>query len=112
MGLSWLNLDMRSAATTAGALVVVAAAVRPAKRRWSDFLAAGAVEAALVCLLFALWQFANSQARHHVAGGLANGEWIWHTERWLHVPDETDLQGLFLGHATLVRGANYYYATA
>jgi hypothetical protein len=112
MGVSWLGLDMRSASIAAVALVVVAAAVRPARRRWSDFVAAGAVEAALVCVLFALWQLANSVAHHHVSGGLANGRWLWNAERWLHVPSETDLQALVLPHSSAVRVSNYYYATA
>lgn len=112
MGVSWLNLDMRSASLTAVALIVVAAAVRPARRRWSDLVAAGAVEAALVCALFALWQLANSVAHHHVSGGLANGRWVWHAERWLHIPSETDLQALVLPYASVVRASNYYYATA
>ena len=112
MGASWLLLDMRSAAVIAAVLVVVAVAVRPARRRWSDLLAAAALEIALVCALFALWQLANSVAHHHVAGGLAAGRWIWHAERWLHLPDETTLQGWVLPHPALVRVANYYYATA
>ena len=112
MGVSWLDLDMRSASISAAALVGVAVAVRPARRRWSDLVAAGAVEAALVCALFALWQLANSVAHHHVAGGVANGQWIWHAERWLHVPSETSLQGLVLPHSSVVRASNYYYATA
>jgi len=112
MGVSWLDLDMRSASISAAALVAVAVAVRPARRRWSDLVAAGAVEAALVCGLFALWQLANSVAHHHVAGGVANGQWIWHAERWLHVPSETTLQGLVLPHSSVVRASNYYYATA
>src|SRR3954449_2750376 len=112
MGVSWLDLDMRSASISAAALVAVAVAWRPARRRWSDLVAAGAVEAALVCGLFALWQLANSVAHHHVAGGVANGQWIWHAERWLHVPSETTLQGLVLPHSSVVRASNYYYATA
>src|SRR3954464_5167206 len=112
MGVSWLDLDMRSASISAAALVGVAVAVRPARRRWSDLVAAGAVEAALVCALFALWQLANSVAHHHVAGGVANGQWIWHAERWLHVPSETTVQGFFLPHSSVVRASNYYYATA
>src|SRR4051795_924969 len=112
MGVSWLDLDMRSASIAAAALVSVAVAVRPARRRWSDLVAAGAIEAALVCGLFALWQLANSVAHHHVAGGLANGQWVWDAERWLHVPSETTLQGLVLPYSTVVRASNYYYATA
>jgi hypothetical protein len=109
---SWLLLDMRSAAIIAAVLVVVAFALRPARRRWSDLLAAAALEIALVCALFALWQLANSVAHHHVAGGLAAGRWVWHAERWLHLPSEAMLQGWVLPHPWLVRSANYYYATA
>src|SRR3954452_3265054 len=112
MGVSWLDLDMRSASISAAALVAVAVAVRPARRRWSDLVAAGAVEAALVCGLFALWQLANSVAHHHVAGGVANGQWIWHAERWLHVPSETTLQGLVLPHRSVLRPPTYSYAPA
>jgi hypothetical protein len=112
MGVSWAKLDLRSATIAAAALVVLAVAVRPARRRWSDVLAAAAVETALVCSLFALWQLANSVAHHHVAGGLAAGRWIWHAERWLHLPSETTVQGWVLPHADVVRGANYYYDTA
>src|SRR3954462_2079416 len=99
MGVSWLDLDMRSASISAAALVGVAVAVRPARRRWSDLVAAGAVEAALICGLFALWQLANSVAHHHVDGGVANGNWVWDTERRLHVPSETSLQHLVLPYS-------------
>src|SRR3954454_13321800 len=112
MGVSWLHLDIQSATVAAAALGLFAAAVRPARRRWSDLAAAGAVEAALVCALFALWQIANTVAHHHVSGGLANGRWVWHAERVLHVPSETWWQQLVLPHAGIVRASNYYYATA
>jgi hypothetical protein len=112
VGVSWLLLDVRSAAVIAAVLLVVALALRPARRRWSDLVAAAALEIALVCGLFALWQLANSVAHHHVAGGLAAGRWVWHAERWLHLPSETTLQGWVLPHPDVVRVANYYYATA
>jgi hypothetical protein len=112
MGVSWLHLDMRSALVAAAALVLLAVAVRRARRRWSDLVAAAAVESAVVCALFALWQLANTVAHHHVAGGLANGRWIWQAERLLHVPSETSLQHVVLPHPGVVRFANYYYATA
>ena len=112
MGVSWLLLDMRSAAVIAVVLIIVALALRPARRRWSDLIAAAALEISLVCALFALWQLANSVAHHHVAGGLSAGRWIWHAERWLHLPSETTMQGWVLPHADVVRVANYYYATA
>src|SRR3954453_4315645 len=112
MGVSWLDLDMRRASITAAAPVGGAGAVRPPRPRWSALIGGAAVEAALVCGLFALWQLANSVAHHHVAGGLANGTWIWNAERWLHVPSETWFQAPAHPHSAVGRASNYYYATA
>ena len=110
--MSWLRLDVQSATVVAAVLVVAALCLRPFRRRWSSWLAAAAIETALVAGLFALWQLANSVTHTHEAGGLANGRWIWHAERVLHVPNEVWLQKLILGHPDLVRASNYYYATA
>jgi len=109
---SWLRLDLQSATISAAVLVVLALGLRPLRRRWSLWLAAAAVETAIVCALFALWQLANQATHTHIAGGLANGRWVWHAERVLHVPDELWMQKLILGHSGLVRASNYYYATA
>jgi hypothetical protein len=109
---SWFRLDLQSATITAAALVVVALGLRPVRRRWSLWLAAAAVETAVVCALFALWQLANRATHTHIAGGLDNGRWVWHAERVLHVPNELWFQKLILGHGDLVRASNYYYATA
>ena len=96
----------------AAALAVVALALRPLRRRWSAWLVSAAVEIALVCGLFALWQLANRATHTHTAGGLANGRWVWHAERVVHVPSEVWFQKLILGHPDLVRASDYYYATA
>jgi hypothetical protein len=109
---SWLRLALQSATISAAVLVVLAVGLRPLRRRWSLWLAAAAVETALVCGLFALWQLANRATHTHIAGGLGNGRWVWHAERVVHVPSEVWLQKLILGHHDLVRASNYYYATA
>src|SRR4051794_41920468 len=96
MGVSWLDLDMRSASISAAALVAVAVAVRPARRRWSDLLAAGAVEAALVCSLFALWQLADTGSHHHVNGGFVNGRRGWGAGGGGPVAGATRVQSLLL----------------
>lgn len=110
--MSWLRLDLQSATIVAAVLVVVALALRPVRRRWSVWLAAAAIETSVVCALFALWQLANRATHTHISGGLANGRWVWHAERVVHVPSEVWLQKLILGHPDLVRVSNYYYATA
>jgi hypothetical protein len=107
-----LALDTRTATVVAAALLALAAGLRPVHARWSRWLAAASFETALVCALFALWQFANALTHTHVAGGLAHGRAVWHAERWLHVPGEAGTQQLILGHPTVVRAANYYYDTA
>jgi hypothetical protein len=109
---SWLRLDVQSAALTAAGLLVLALVLRRRDRRWARFLTAAALETALVCGLFALWQLANAATHHAHAGGLAHGRAVWNLERTLHVPTETSFQQLVIGHPWLVRAANYYYATA
>jgi hypothetical protein len=109
---SWFRLDVASATVVAAALMALAVGLRPFQRRWSAWVAAAALETAFVCGLFALWQLANRATHTHWAGGLANGRALWHAERWMHVPNELDLQKLILGHPDLVRASNYYYATA
>jgi PAP2 superfamily len=115
--MSWLRLDVQSASLTAAVLLVVALAARVAggrllRPRWARFVTAAAVETALVCGLFALWQLANAATHHAHSGGLSHGRAIWQLERTLHFPSETSFQHLVLGHPWLVRTANYYYASA
>jgi hypothetical protein len=109
---SWFRLDLTSATIAAAVLMAVAVGLRPFRRRWSSWVGAAALETACVCALFALWQLANRATHAHWDGGLANGRAVWHAERWLHIPSETGLQHLILGHPDLVRASNYYYATA
>ena len=115
--MSWLRLDVQSASLTAALLLVLAVVARLASGRmlpprWARFVTSAAVETALVCGLFALWQLANAATHHAHAGGLSHGRAIWSLERTLHFPSETSFQQLVIGHPLLVRVANYYYATA
>jgi hypothetical protein len=107
-----MRLDVTSASVIAAALLVAAVALRPFRRRWSAWAAAAAVETALVCVLFALWQVANAATHTHEAGGLAHGRVVWDLERSLYVPNEVWFQQLILDHSWMVRASNYYYATA
>jgi hypothetical protein len=114
---SWLHLDIRSASLSAALLVAVALGARWASGRHlmprvARFVSAAALESALVCALFALWQLANAATHHAHAGGLAHGRALWRLERTLHLPSETWFQHLVIGHPWLVRASNYYYATA
>jgi hypothetical protein len=44
-------------------------------------------------------------------GALARAQWIWHAERVVHMPSETEIQRAFLGHPLLVQALNLYYAS-
>ena len=75
-------------------------------------LAAGiAQEAAVLLGLFALWQVAGSFGLVGPDGALARARWIWHAERVVHLPSETEIQRAFLGHPLLVEALNLYYAS-
>ena len=75
-------------------------------------MAAGiAQEAAILLALFALWQLAGSFSLVGPDGALARAQWIWHAERVVHLPSETEVQRAFLGHPLLVQALNLYYAS-
>jgi hypothetical protein len=75
-------------------------------------LAAGvAQEAAILLALFTLWQLAGSFSLVGPDGALARAQWIWHAERVVHMPSETEIQHAFLGHPLLVQALNLYYAS-
>src|SRR5438270_11929040 len=101
--MSWLHLDIRSATLSAAVLVAIAlgarwASARPLRPRVFRFVSAAALESALVCALFALWQLANAATHHAHAGGIAHGRAVWRLERTLHLPSETWFQHLVIGH--------------
>jgi hypothetical protein len=104
------ELTWSQAAILAGALAVLALGL--VRTRRPRLIATGrfAGEAALLVGLFALWQYAGSFSFLPASGALPRGEWLWHTERWLHLPSETALQRVFLPHPLLIQVANLYYA--
>ncbi|HWC36810.1 MAG TPA: phosphatase PAP2 family protein [Mycobacteriales bacterium] len=110
--MSWLILNVHSATVLAGAMLPVAVAASRFSGRWARFVAAAALEIAIICGLYALWQVANGLARGHTSGGLARGRDLWNAERWLHLPSEVSVQRLILHHRELVRWANYFYESA
>ena len=67
-------------------------------------------EAGVLLALFGLWQLVGGVGRMSPGGALERGEWIWHAERVLHMPNETALQLAFLPHPLIVQAFNLYYA--
>lgn len=107
-----LKLDVHSATVLVVVMLATFLLARQVRRGWARFVSAAALEIAIVCGLFALWQVANALTRGHTTGGLQRGEDLWAAERWLHLPSETSAQHLILGHPLWVRGINFYYDTA
>jgi PAP2 superfamily len=68
-------------------------------------------ESGLVVGLFALWQYAGSFSVMGTAGAMPRAQWIWHTERTVHLPNEAGIQHLVLGHPLVIETFNVYYAT-
>ena len=69
-------------------------------------------EAALVLVLYAIWQVAGRLSVMQVDGALDRGRWVWDLEQTLHLPSELSLQRAVLPHRWLVVAANSYYAVA
>jgi PAP2 superfamily len=69
-------------------------------------------ELALIIGLYGLWQLAGALATGSLGPAVGRGEWIWRTERTLHLPSEASLQRLILPHPLLVQAANLYYYSA
>jgi hypothetical protein len=107
-----MRLDVHSATVSVVVMVAVFVLARQVRRPWARFVSAAALEIAIVCGLFALWQIANSVTRGHTTGGVQRGQDLWSLERWLHLPTETSVQHLILGHPLWVRATNYYYDSA
>ncbi|MFC1414864.1 phosphatase PAP2 family protein [Streptacidiphilus sp. N1-12] len=102
-----LTLSWQSSGAVGAAAYVASVAVRRSGRP-----AAGLVlrETATILGLFAIWQFAGQLSVMGTDGALSRGQWVWDTERRLHLPSEYTLQQWVLPHPLLVQGANYYYA--
>jgi hypothetical protein len=106
-------LSWPDALIIAGCLAIIAAASRVPRiaRAWTGWDLWGGVarEAALLCGLYGLWQFAGSFTVMSSAGALPRARWIWHAERLLQLPSETAVQRLFLPHPLLIQTFNLYY---
>jgi hypothetical protein len=68
-------------------------------------------EAALIILLYGLWQLVGSLAGNGDYSAVGRGKWIWDAERAVWLPNENTLQGWVLPHPVIVQAANLYYAT-
>ena len=106
-----LELTWSQAALVAAVLAVVAAGLILTRRARLVAVGRFTRETAVLAALFALWQYAGTFSFMSPDGGLPRGRWLWHAERWLHLPSETALQRVFLPHPLIIQFANLYYAS-
>lgn len=104
--LSWQESGLL-AAILAGSSVVLCRG-RPGRlRRLAPFAREGGVIAAL----YALWQLAGTLSVVGTTGAMQRGRDIAAVERDWHLPSESSVQRLIIGHPLLVEASNLYYAT-
>ena len=106
-----LELSWQAAAITSGCLLVTATAARRTGGPRLATAAAVGREAAILLGLFALWQFAGTFSVMSTGKALARAQWIWDTERAIHMPNEAAIQRFFLPHPWLVQVCNLFYAS-
>ncbi|MBL7488579.1 phosphatase PAP2 family protein [Frankia sp. AgB1.9] len=109
-----LILTWQAAVIVAGVLLAAALTgtvlnhFRP--HRALEIVSAAARESGIILALFGLWQVVRILAITRVAGGIRNGEWLWHTEQRLHLPSELGLERFMLRHEGALRLANTFYS--
>lgn len=99
-----------TAALWALGLVAFGTTRRGDSERWLRTARAAARELALVLSLYAVWRWVHQLTVRQVTGADRHARWVWHTQRWLHLPSEASFQHAFLGHPWLVQFGNGYYA--
>jgi PAP2 superfamily len=68
-------------------------------------------EAAVIGVLYGLWELAGRLSLKDVKGdAYARARWIQHFEHDIFLPSERSVQHLILGHPLLVQAENLYYA--
>jgi hypothetical protein len=92
-------------------LAATGGALSFAKDKWVRNVGAFLREAAVIGVLYGLWQLAGEIAGFSKQGAYARGYWIAHFERDVWLPSEHAVQQLVLGHSFVVQTMNLYYAT-
>lgn len=104
-------LSWQQAAVLGAALAALAVVLRYGGGERMRRLAPFAAESCLIAALYALWQLAGELAVTATDGAFARGRWIERIEGDWHLPAESSVQHLILGHPLLTQAANLYYAT-
>jgi hypothetical protein len=106
VALSWQHSgELAAAAAAVGGLAALA--TRPRVRAVGAFLR----EAAVIGVLYGLWQLAGRLSGLSTDDAFRRAHWIAGFERDLALPAEHSVQHVILGHSLIVQTANLYYAT-
>jgi hypothetical protein len=106
--LQWLPWDDAAVVAAGAGAATLGLARRPA--RWARATATWSRELAIMFTLYGLWQVAGDLSVSQGGDAVARGRDIWRAERAVHLPSERSVQRLVLGHHTLLRALDLYYA--
>lgn len=107
-----VSLTWQHAGELAGVLALSSAALRTVPRRFvRGFLAPFVFEAAIIGVLYAMWQLAGELSVLGTSGAMQRARWIERFDNDLPLPSEHTLNHAILAHPLLVQAANLYYAT-
>jgi hypothetical protein len=105
-----VSLTWQHAGEVAGVLALSSGALRAVPQRHLRMIAPFVFEAAIIGLLYAMWQRAGELSVLGTSGAFQRSRWIIRAEHDLFLPSERSVQNLILGHPLLVQTANLYYA--
>jgi hypothetical protein len=83
-----------------------------ARRRddvWQRQVAPLCKEGALVFLIYATWRKLGEITLVGTGDAYGRGRWVWHVERWVHLPNEATLQRWAMHATWFIRFMNAYY---
>jgi hypothetical protein len=103
-------LPWQDAAVLAVAIGAFGVAFRSNPARWLVITSAVAREAALILVLYSVWQLAGSLSLLDVNRAFDHARTLIHVERVLHINNEAWMQHRVLPYPWLVQFANVYYA--
>ena len=104
-------LTWQQAAEVAGTLGVIGVGLRLLPDRRANKVAPFITEAAMIGLLYSLWQLCGKLSITGTVSALRRARWIERFEHDIFLPSERSAQKLILGHRLIVETANLYYAT-
>jgi PAP2 superfamily len=106
-----VSLTWQHAGEVAGVLAVTSVALRAVPQRHVRWFSPMVFEAAIIGLLYSMWQLAGKLSVLGTAGALQRAKWIKDFDERLPLPTEHSLNHLILEHPLLVQAANLYYAS-